>query len=150
MLAVLRKKKADVVVGSRYIHGVSVAHWPIKRLLLSKLANVYASLMTGVPVKDLTAGYVGYRREVLAAIRFDEVRSSGYSFQVELKYRCHSWGFRIREVPIIFADRTRGESKISRNIVYEAILRCLALRFSRNPAKKKLPASGEQARTKKG
>jgi dolichol-phosphate mannosyltransferase len=122
--------ECDVVVGSRYIHGVSVAHWPLRRLMLSKFANVYASFFTGVKVKDLTAGFVGYKKNVLAAINLDTVRSNGYSFQIEMKYRCKVHGFAIKEVPIIFADRARGESKISRKIVYEALYRCVSLRWS--------------------
>jgi len=128
---------ADVVVGSRYIHGVSVAHWPLRRLLLSKFANVYASFFTGVKIKDLTAGFVGYRREVLAAICLDTVRSSGYAFQIEMKYRCNAHAFRIKEIPIIFADRTRGESKISRSIIFEALYRCVSLRWSYRVKKRK-------------
>jgi len=128
--------EADVVVGSRYIYGVSVAHWPLKRLLLSKLANVYASFFTGVRVKDLTAGFVGYKNTVLASIDVDTVRSSGYAFQIELKYRCHRNGFSIKEIPIIFADRQRGESKISRGIIFEALHRCISLRWSYRPSRK--------------
>ena len=122
--------ECDVVVGSRYIRGVSVAHWPLRRLMLSKFANVYASFFTGVKVKDLTAGFVGYKKSVLAAININTVRSNGYSFQIEMKYRCKAHGFAIKEVPIIFADRTLGESKISRKIVYEALWRCISLRWS--------------------
>lgn len=120
----------DVVIGSRYIHGVSVAHWPIKRLILSKMANVYARRMTGVPVEDLTAGFVGYRRKVLETIDFHYIKSSGYAFQIEMKYRCHLWQFKIKEIPIIFTDRQEGTSKISRHIISEALLRCLTLRFT--------------------
>ncbi|HOG64729.1 MAG TPA: polyprenol monophosphomannose synthase [Spirochaetota bacterium] len=129
--------EADVVVGSRYIHGVSVAHWPLKRLLLSKLANVYASFFTGVKVRDLTAGFVGYRNTVLADIDVASVRSSGYAFQIELKYRCHKQGYSIKEIPIIFADRERGESKISKGIIFEALHRCISLRWTYRPRRKK-------------
>jgi len=129
--------ECDVVVGSRYIYGVSVAHWPLRRLMLSKFANVYASFFTGVKVKDLTAGFVGYKKDVLAAINIDTVRSNGYSFQIEMKYRCKVHGYAIKEVPIIFADRTRGESKISRKIVYEALWRCISLRWSYRVKKEK-------------
>jgi dolichol-phosphate mannosyltransferase len=127
------KSKADVVIGSRYIHGVSVAHWPIKRLILSKAANVYASITTGVKIKDLTAGFVGYRKKVLESINYSYIRSSGYAFQIEMKYRCHLWKFSMFELPIIFTDRVKGESKISRGIIFEAILRCITLRFSKKP-----------------
>lgn len=137
MIPVLLKEKKDVVVGSRYIDGISVAHWPLKRLLLSKGANVYASMITGVKVKDLTAGFVGYRREVLDAIDFHYVKSSGYAFQIEMKYRCHQWGFSIREVPIIFTDRDKGLSKMSKGIIFEALFRCWGLRFSRKSEKLK-------------
>jgi len=126
---------ADVVVGSRYVKGGGVVNWPAKRKWLSRLANIYASIFTWVRVRDLTAGFVGYRAEVLAAINFPTVRSNGYSFQIEMKFRCHRNGFRIREVPIIFADRERGESKISRNIIIEALHRCITLRFRYRPGK---------------
>lgn len=142
-------KGADVVVGSRYIHGVSVAHWPLKRLLLSKFANVYASFMTGIKIKDLTAGFVGYKRKVLETIDFHYIHSSGYSFQIEMKHRCSLWGFDIREIPIIFTDRTKGESKISRRIVYEALFRCLTLRFSRKPERLKIKLKDKKAAAKK-
>ncbi len=124
-------RDTDVIIGSRYIHGVSVAHWPISRLILSKGANLYASIIPGVPVKDLTAGFVGYKRRVLEAIDFSRIRSNGYAFQIEMKYRCHLRGFRLEEIPIIFTDRTKGESKISRKIIFEAVYRCVALRFSK-------------------
>ena len=137
MIPVLVKEKKDVVVGSRYIDGISVAHWPLKRLMLSKGANVYASLITGVKVKDLTAGFVGYSRKVLESIDFHYVKSSGYAFQIEMKYRCHQWGFSIKEVPIIFTDRDKGLSKMSRRIIYEALFRCWGLRFSRKSEKLK-------------
>ena len=130
-------KGADVIIGSRYIHGVSVAHWPLKRLMLSKFANIYASIMTGVKVKDLTAGFVGYKRKVLENIDFHYIKASGYAFQIEMKYKSHLWDFKLKEIPIIFADREKGESKISKKIVYEALFRCVTLRFSKKPEKLK-------------
>ena len=148
MIKVLVRQKQDVVVGSRYIDGVSVAHWPLKRLFLSKGANVYASLITGVRVKDLTAGFVGYRRRVLEAIDFEYVRSSGYAFQIEMKYRCSQWGFSIKEIPIIFADRDKGASTMSYRIIFEALLRCWTLRFSRKSARLKAHLKAKRTRDK--
>lgn len=150
MIAVLTGKKADVVVGSRYSDGISVAHWPLKRLLLSKGANVYAGLITGVRVKDLTAGFVGYRRKVLESIDFDRIRSTGYAFQIEMKYRCRQWGFTFREVPIIFADRHKGASKMSKGIIFEALLRCWTLRLGGKSAKLKAHLQELKRRKKPG
>jgi dolichol-phosphate mannosyltransferase len=110
----------DVVLGSRYLRGVTVVNWPMKRLILSYLANAYARVVTGVKVSDLTGGYRCYRRKVLESIDLDAVRSSGYAFQIEMTYRAVRKGFRIGEMPIIFVDRNIGVSKMSRRIVWEA------------------------------
>jgi dolichol-phosphate mannosyltransferase len=110
----------DVVLGSRYLNGVTVVNWPMKRLVLSYLANAYARFVTRVPVSDLTGGYRCYRRQVLEAIDLDAVRSSGYGFQIEMVYRAARKGFRIGEMPIIFVDRNVGVSKMSKRIVWEA------------------------------
>jgi dolichol-phosphate mannosyltransferase len=113
-------EEADLVLGSRYIHGVTVINWPLKRLILSYTANAYSRLLTGLPVKDATGGFKAFRRETLEAIDLDRVRSDGYSFQIELSFLCWRKGFRIREIPIVFADRHVGMSKMSRRIILEA------------------------------
>jgi dolichol-phosphate mannosyltransferase len=112
---------ADVSVGSRYASGVNVINWPMSRLLLSWIANKYAGWITGLKLTDATAGFKCFRREVLAAIPFDKVRSNGYSFQIEMSFRAWKKGFRIKEIPIIFTDRTEGRSKMNGRIVREAI-----------------------------
>ncbi len=119
----------DVVVGSRYVLGVNVVNWPLKRLLLSKGANWYTHWITGVPVKDCTAGFVCWRRAVLESINLDHIISDGYSFQIEMKFRAWKKGFRLFEVPIIFIDRRWGESKMSKRIVYEAVWMVWRLKF---------------------
>jgi len=112
----------DLVVGSRYINGVSVVHWPIKRLLLSYGANVYARIVTGLPIKDSTGGFKAWKRKVLDSIDLNGVKSQGYSFQIEMNWRAWQKKYSIFEHPIIFADRTIGESKMSKKIMFEAII----------------------------
>ncbi len=114
-------KENDLVLGSRYISGVNVINWPMTRLLLSYYANVYSRLVTGLPVRDATGGFKCFRREVLEAIRLDDVKSNGYTFQIEMTMRAHVRKFRIKEIPIVFTDRLRGTSKMSKKIVREAI-----------------------------
>jgi len=111
---------ADLVLGSRYLHGVTVVNWPLSRLILSYGANVYSRFVTGVPVKDLTGGFKCFRRTVLEAVDLERVRSDGYGFQIEMNFKAWRKGFRIREIPILFVDRRVGESKMSRRIVWEA------------------------------
>jgi len=113
-------ENADLVLGSRYLHGVTVVNWPLSRLILSYGANVYSRFVTGVPVKDLTGGFKCFRRTVLEALDLDRVRSDGYGFQIEVNFKAWRKGFRIREIPILFVDRRVGESKMSRRIVWEA------------------------------
>jgi dolichol-phosphate mannosyltransferase len=114
----------DVVLGSRYLHGrVTVANWPITRLLLSYFANRYARVVTGLPVADATGGFKCFRREVLESIDLDRVESNGYAFQIEVSFRAWKKGFRIGEIPIMFVDRDTGESKMSKRIVREAVWR---------------------------
>jgi dolichol-phosphate mannosyltransferase len=121
---------ADIVLGSRYQNGkVTVVNWPIARLILSYSANVYARAVTGLPVFDATGGFKCFRREVLAAIDLDDVRSNGYAFQIEMSFRAWRRGYRIAEVPIVFVDRTEGESKMSRRIVREAVWMVWRLRW---------------------
>ena len=111
----------DLVIGSRYIRGAHVKNWPRRRLLLSYNANVYARIITGIPVKDVTAGFKCFRREVLEAIDLDDIRSNGYAFQIEMHFRSWRKGFRIKEIPITFVDRHAGSSKMSKAIVQEAV-----------------------------
>ena len=113
--------QADVVVGSRYKNGVRVVDWPMRRLLLSFGAAKYVWLVTGMPISDPTGGFKLFRRHVLEALDLDSVRSEGYSFQIEMNYRCWMGGYRIVELPITFVDRRAGVSKISRKIVWEAL-----------------------------
>ncbi|HXI19430.1 MAG TPA: polyprenol monophosphomannose synthase [Gemmatimonadales bacterium] len=114
-------EQADLVIGSRYATGVNVINWPISRLLLSLGANLYARVVTGLPLTDSTGGFKCFRREVLAAIKLDQVRSNGYAFQIEMSFRAWKRGFRLQEIPIIFHDRVEGQSKMSKRIVREAI-----------------------------
>jgi dolichol-phosphate mannosyltransferase len=121
--------EADLVIGSRYRTGVNVINWPISRLLLSIGANEYARWITGLPLADSTGGFKCFRREVLAAIDFEKVRSNGYAFQIEMSFRAWKKGFRLGEIPIMFVDRDIGESKMSGRIVREAVWRVWRLRF---------------------
>jgi len=111
----------DLVIGSRYVTGVNVINWPLRRLLLSLGGNWYVRAVTRLPVRDCTSGFKVYKREVLAALDLDRIQSDGYAFQIEMKYRAWKKGFRLREVPIVFIDREAGSSKMSKRIVREAI-----------------------------
>ena len=122
---------ADVVVGSRYIQGVNVVNWPMKRLLLSYYASVYVRTVTRMPVRDATAGFVCYAREVLERINLDTVQMKGYGFQIEMKYSAWKLGFKIKEVSIVFTERMVGSSKMSSGIFGEAFWGVLKLRFRR-------------------
>lgn len=123
--------KSDVVIGSRYISGINVVNWPIRRLIISYGANIYTRLVTGLPVKDATGGFKCWKREVLESIDLDKVRSQGYSFQIEMTYRAWLQNFKIKEVPIIFVDRTIGESKMDRSVMLEAAILIPRLRLWR-------------------
>jgi dolichol-phosphate mannosyltransferase len=121
---------ADLVIGSRYLEGrVTVVNWPISRLLLSYTANTYARIVTGLPLWDGTAGFKAFNRRVLEGIKLDRVESEGYSFQIEMNLRATQAGYSIREIPIVFVDRTTGESKMSKRIIREAVWRVWKLRF---------------------
>ncbi len=111
----------DVAIGSRYVSGVNVVNWPFSRVVLSYMASVYVRTITGLPVMDTTAGFVMYRQEVLKSIDLSTIRFKGYAFQIEMKFRAWHCGYRIKEVPIIFYDRTDGQSKMSGGIVREAV-----------------------------
>tara|TARA_B100001750_G_scaffold161549_1_gene130329 strand:- start:176 stop:892 length:717 start_codon:yes stop_codon:yes gene_type:complete len=121
----------DVAIGSRYINGVSVVNWPIRRLVISYGANVYSRFATGMPLKDATGGYKVWSRKVLESIDLNGVKSSGYSFQIEMNFRAWIKGFKLVEHPIIFIDRTIGESKMSRTIMFEAVWMVWRLRIWR-------------------
>jgi len=122
-------EQGDLVLGSRYLYGVTVVNWPLSRLILSYAANVYSRVITGMRYKDLTGGYKCFRRQVLESINWDRVRSDGYAFQIEITFKSWRKGFRIREIPILFVDRRAGESKMSRRIVWEAAWMVWRLRF---------------------
>jgi dolichol-phosphate mannosyltransferase len=120
----------DLVLGSRYLDGrVTVVNWPMGRLLLSYFANVYARIATGLPIGDATGGYKAFRRHVLAGIALDRIESEGYAFQIEMSMRAWKKGFRIGEIPIVFVDRTMGESKMSKRIIREAVWKVWKLRL---------------------
>ena len=110
----------DIVLGSRYLHGVTVVNWPLSRLILSYSANAYTRIITGLPLADATGGFKCFRRRALEGISLEKVKSEGYSFQIEISYRCWRRGFRIKEIPILFTDRQVGVSKMSRRIIWEA------------------------------
>ena len=114
-------KSADLIIGSRYIDGVNVVNWPMRRLLLSYCANLYARIFTQFPIKDSTGGFKCYKRNVLESINLSKVYSEGYSFQIEMNFLTWMKGFKILEIPIVFTDRTVGQSKMNRAIVIEAI-----------------------------
>lgn len=136
----LSNDRTDVVVGSRYVPGGGVLDWPRKRLWLSKVASFYVRMITQLPVHDVTAGFVGYQRKVLQGLNLDKIRFVGYSFQIEMKFASWTSGFRIKEIPIIFKDREKGKSKMSTNIIHEAIFGVLKMKidsFSKNYKREK-------------
>jgi len=123
-------RDADLVLGSRYRKGkVTVVNWPMTRLMLSYGANLYARVVTGLPLDDCTGGFKCFRRSVLEAVNLDSVRSNGYAFQIEMSFRAWQNGFRIVEIPIVFVDRTEGESKMSKKIIREAVWMVWRLRW---------------------
>ena len=123
--------RKDVAIGSRYVTGVNVVNWPLSRVLLSYFASVYVRLITGMQVHDATAGFMCYRREVLEKINLDRIKFVGYAFQIEMKYRSYAKNFELYEVPIIFTDRARGQSKMSGAIIKEAIFGVISLRIKK-------------------
>jgi dolichol-phosphate mannosyltransferase len=125
---------ADVSVGSRYVNNqVNVVNWDIKRLLLSYFASKYVRIITGIPLFDTTAGFVCYKRKVLETIKLDKIKFVGYAFQIEMKFKAWKRKFSLKEVSVVFTDRTLGESKMSGSIVYEALFGVIKMRFSRLP-----------------
>jgi len=119
----------DLIIGSRYVNGISVVNWPISRLILSYGANFYSRIVTGLSIKDATGGFKAWKREVLESIDLDSIRSQGYSFQIEMNFRAWQKGYKIGEHPIIFIDRTIGESKMSKSIMVEAVFMVWRLRI---------------------
>ena len=118
----------DVAVGSRYVKGINVVNWPFSRILLSYLASFYVRFITGMPIKDPTAGFVCYKRSVLQAIDLDDIQFVGYAFQIEMKFKAINKKFKIKEIPIIFTDRIRGVSKLTKGIISEAVLGVIQMR----------------------
>ncbi len=140
---------ADVSVGSRYLTGVNVVNWPMGRMLMSYFASAYVRLITGMQVRDATAGYVCYRREVLQSINLDAIEFKGYAFQIEMKFTAYRMGFKIKEVPIVFINRVLGTSKMNSSIFFEALWGVIKLRwdsifnkqrFARRPLPKQITA----------
>lgn len=125
----LLKTDVDLVVGSRYVKGVNVVNWPLSRILLSYFASLYVKIITGMPVKDATAGFVGYRRAVLESLDLNEIKFIGYAFQIELKYKAWLKKFKLVEHPIVFLNRTKGKSKMNGGIIWEALFGVLFLRL---------------------
>ena len=123
------EQDGDLAVGSRYVKGVNVVNWPMSRVLLSYFASKYVKLITSLPVHDATAGFICYRRKVLQAIQLDKIQFVGYAFQIEMKFKSWKRGFRIIEVPVVFTDRTAGESKMSTEIFAEAVWGVIALKW---------------------
>ncbi len=130
LYAACAEEGAYMAIGSRYINGVNVVNWPIGRVLMSYFAGFYVRFITGMPIQDATAGFVCYRRKVLETIPLDEIKFIGYAFQVEMKFTTWKYKFKMTEVPIIFTDRTKGESKMSANIFKEAIFGVIQLKIN--------------------
>ena len=122
-------ENADVAVGSRYVKGITVVNWPLSRILLSYGASRYVRSITGMKVKDSTAGFICYKRAVLEKINLDRIKFVGYAFQIEMKFKAYKKGFKIVEIPVIFKDRTKGKSKMSGSIIYEAIFGVISLKL---------------------
>lgn len=120
---------ADLAIGSRYKTGVNVVNWPMSRVILSYYASAYVRFITGMDIRDTTAGFICYRKELLQAINLNKIKFRGYAFQIEMKFTAWKQGFKLEEVPIIFTDRTKGESKISKGIIKEAVWGVLAMKI---------------------
>ncbi len=124
-----KRDGADVAIGSRYITGVNVINWPMNRVLMSWLASRYVRFITGMDIQDTTAGFVCYKREVLEAIDLDKIQFVGYAFQIEMKFKAYLLKFKIKEVPVIFTDRTQGTSKMSGSIISEAVFGVIKMKL---------------------
>ena len=125
----LQNINCDVVIGSRYVNGINVVNWPLSRIILSYFASIYSRIITGLPVKDATSGFVGFKREVLEKMNLSSILFNGYAFQIELKFKAFKNNFKILEIPIIFRDRVHGESKMSGNIIFEAVFGLIKLKI---------------------
>lgn len=126
-----KNENADVVIGSRYISGVNVVNWPLSRVLMSYFASIYVKMVMGFKVHDATSGFICYRRRVLEGVNLEKVQFVGYAFQIEMKYRASVKGFKLLEIPIIFTDRTKGQSKMSNAIISEAVFGVITLRLKK-------------------
>ena len=124
------QNKYDVVIGSRYIEGVSVVNWPLSRIFLSYFANLYVRVITSMPIKDATSGFVGYTKNALSSIELSEIKFNGYAFQIEMKFKLWKKNFKLKEHQIIFVNREQGESKMNKNIIFEAIIGVIKLKFN--------------------
>ena len=125
----INDSNCDVIIGSRYVNGINVVNWPLSRIILSYFASIYSRVITGLPVKDATSGFVGYKREVLEKMNLKSIMFNGYAFQIELKFKAFKNNFRLLEIPIIFKDRVRGESKMNGDIIFEAIFGLIKLKI---------------------
>lgn len=124
------KENADIAIGSRYIKGVNVVNWPLSRIILSYGASIYVRLITGMKIRDTTAGFICYKRQVLETLNLDEITFAGYAFQIEMKFKAHLKKFIIKEIPVVFIDRVKGESKLSSGIISEAIFGVIKMKFN--------------------
>jgi dolichol-phosphate mannosyltransferase len=129
LLRTCRDENFDVAIGSRYVTGVNVVNWPMSRVLLSYYASAYVRMITGMPLRDATAGFVCYRDMVLKTILQEPIKFIGYAFQIEMKFKAWKYGFKIKEIPIIFTDRTAGASKMSRGIIREAVWGVISMKI---------------------
>ena len=129
MCKCLENSECEVVIGSRYINGINVVNWPLNRIILSYCASIYARIVTGIPVKDSTSGFVGFKSEVLKSIDLKSILFNGYAFQIELKFKAFKNNYKIKEIPIILKDRIYGDSKMSGSIIFEAIFGLIKLKF---------------------
>ena len=126
----LIQNKFDVVVGSRYLDGVSVVNWPLSRIFLSYFANLYVRMITGMPIKDATSGFVGYNNKALGSLELEEIKFNGYAFQIEMKFKLWKKNFKLKEHQIIFVNRKLGNSKMNQNIILEAIFGVIKLKIN--------------------
>ncbi len=121
---------SDVAIGSRYLDGVSVVNWPLSRIFLSYFANIYVRIITGMPIKDATSGFIGYTNESLSSLNIDNIKFNGYAFQIEMKFKLWKKNFKLREHQIIFVNRKSGKSKMDKNIIFEAIFGVIILKIN--------------------
>ena len=126
----LINKECDVAIGSRYLEGVSVVNWPLSRIFLSYFANIYVRIITSMPVKDSTSGFIGYSNEALSSLNIDKIKFNGYAFQIEMKFKLWKKNFKLKEHQIIFVNREHGKSKMDKNIIFEAIIGVIKLKVN--------------------